>query len=506
MKRWLYLLHRWLGVLLALFMAMWFISGVVMMYVGYPKLDEAERLAALPPLDAARCCATEVQTLTRAPATLRGARLVSVAGAPRWVLTHTGREVRALDAVTGEPIATVTGAHALAAAQAFMPGVAAWHEGTLDEDAWTHSKALDAHRPLHRIQMADAAQTVLYVSSRSGEVVRDASRTERAWNWVGAWIHWLYPFRGGALDAYWHDIVVYGSIAATVLSLLGVLVGVWRWRFRGAYRGGAKTPYREGWMRWHHVLGLLFGLTTVTFIFSGLMSMNPFKVLDSGAPRLEQRLARAGGQLQHVSFTLPVREALQRFADDGLIVRELEWRNVAGQAYYLARGRHGQSALLRADGAGDTPVQGLDAATLRAWAQALVPEARVTGAEVLTRDDLYYYQREPHTMSGGSRPALPVLRVKFDDPHATWLHLDMRSGAVINQLDAHRRAGRWLFAFLHSWDWPALLALRPLWDAWMIALSVGGLLISTTGVVIGARRVARKWPFRAARAPQAHAA
>ncbi|HEY9274672.1 MAG TPA: PepSY domain-containing protein, partial [Achromobacter sp.] len=30
-KRWLYLIHRWAGIVLCLFFAMWFISGVVMM-------------------------------------------------------------------------------------------------------------------------------------------------------------------------------------------------------------------------------------------------------------------------------------------------------------------------------------------------------------------------------------------------------------------------------------------------------------------------------------------
>ncbi|MDQ6216859.1 PepSY domain-containing protein, partial [Achromobacter insolitus] len=47
-KRWLYLIHRWAGIVLCLFFAMWFISGVVMMYVGYPKLTPQERLAHLP--------------------------------------------------------------------------------------------------------------------------------------------------------------------------------------------------------------------------------------------------------------------------------------------------------------------------------------------------------------------------------------------------------------------------------------------------------------------------
>ena len=49
-KRWLYLVHRWLGVLLCSVFALWFVSGIVMMSVGYPKLTEAERLQHLPPL------------------------------------------------------------------------------------------------------------------------------------------------------------------------------------------------------------------------------------------------------------------------------------------------------------------------------------------------------------------------------------------------------------------------------------------------------------------------
>ena len=41
---------------------------------------------------------------------------------------------------------------------------------------------------------------MVYVSSATGEVVRDATRTERLWNYAGAWIHWLYPFRGNMFD------------------------------------------------------------------------------------------------------------------------------------------------------------------------------------------------------------------------------------------------------------------------------------------------------------------
>ena len=38
LKRWLYLGHRWLGIVTCLLFAIWFVSGVVMMYVGFPAL------------------------------------------------------------------------------------------------------------------------------------------------------------------------------------------------------------------------------------------------------------------------------------------------------------------------------------------------------------------------------------------------------------------------------------------------------------------------------------
>ena len=50
MKRILFLFHRWLAVVMCLFFAMWFGSGIVMMTVEYPQLTEQERLAGLPVL------------------------------------------------------------------------------------------------------------------------------------------------------------------------------------------------------------------------------------------------------------------------------------------------------------------------------------------------------------------------------------------------------------------------------------------------------------------------
>lgn len=33
------------------------------------------------------------------------------------------------------------------------------------------------------------------------------------------------------------------------------------------------SPYKKFWYKWHHILGVLFGLFVLTFCFSGMMSL-----------------------------------------------------------------------------------------------------------------------------------------------------------------------------------------------------------------------------------------
>jgi uncharacterized iron-regulated membrane protein len=490
LKRWLFLVHRWLGVLACAFFAMWFVSGVVMMYVGYPKLTEAERLGHLPVLDASAPLLAPRQALDAAglAGPLKDLRLAAASGGRPVYLAGMAARGGAvvIDARTGAVLREVDRERALASARAYAgEGVAAEHRGTIDEDAFTHSRALDAHRPLQVVDLADADATRLYVSGRTGEVVRDAPRTERLWNYAGAWIHWLYPLRGTALDRYWADIVNWLSIAGIALTLTGTVVGLMRWRFRSSYhRSGSHSPYQGWMMRWHHIAGLLFALVTLTWIFSGLMSMNPWRIFDSGAPALRTE-AMNGGPLE-LSGDDAAPAALLASAGTG--VRELRWVRVAGRTLVRAEQAGGRPQLLDARSAAS---QAVDAEALRRAVARLLP-AKVERIEVLRAYDSHYYAREPHTMTGGNEKPLPVWRVVFADANATWVHVDPQTGAVLGRSDSQRRLSRWLFAMLHSWDWLPLLERRPLWDLLLVALSLGGAVLSLTGVVIGWRRLGRK--------------
>ncbi|HPV23848.1 MAG TPA: PepSY domain-containing protein, partial [Casimicrobium sp.] len=204
--------------------------------------------------------------------------------------------------------------------------------------------------------------------------------------------------------------------------------------------------------------------------------------------------AGASTRWQASAFSVDTHDAIKRFAATDFKPVELEWRVVDGKGYVLALDALARSRLLAANSTEPAaePFARFEMGMLQSIVTRWFPNNKVTEATVLTEYDTYYYSREAHTMSGGSSKPLPVLRVKFDDANATWLHLDPYTGATLNQLDSHRRVGRWLFAFLHSFDWLPLLNNRPVWDFWMILISIGGFVTSVTGIVIGWRRLRQK--------------
>jgi uncharacterized iron-regulated membrane protein len=493
MKRWLYLVHRWIGVSACVVMALWFFSGVVMLYVGYPKLTALERLQHLPALDLDGCCAVSLVSIGEGGAKDRPdeLRLAMVAGEPTW-LARSGRDRwTALRARDGAPFAAGDSAAAMRSAVAFAQGTPVRELGLVREDAFTHSKALDPHRPLRLFALEDEPGTQIYVSSRTGEVVRDSTSLERGWNWVGAWLHWLYMFRGNAFDPAWHDIVVWSSLIATVGSLAGLWVGVLRWRFKKAYKTGQHTPYREPWMRWHHILGLAFSVATIAWIFSGLMSMNPWKVFSS-AGKPTDLAAYAGGKLEPSAFALSPAQALAAMRTELGEVKELQYVWFEGKPWYVAYNGAGRTRVMQAV-PGAQPAAMFDEEAILRAAGRLLPGASIARSERLTDYDNWYLQRAPHTMSGHIERRLPVWRVEFDDARRTMFHVDPHTAAVTGRIDEAGRWKRWLFAALHSWDLRGLVDRRPLWDILMIAFSAGGFALCVTSVVIAWRRLRRKF-------------
>ncbi|MEV4782878.1 PepSY domain-containing protein [Burkholderia sp. LMU1-1-1.1] len=489
MRRYIYLLHRWSGMIMCVLMALWFVSGVVMLFVGYPKLTPWERLAALPSLPQAGCCIEPGRALAKsaAPAAVQRLTLTSIAGRPHYLLLEGDGRYTPVDAVSGTAPGPADARAAIAAARSFRPGAGARYVGLIDEDRWTHSRGLNPHRPLHIVDLGDEASTRVYVSSATGQVVLDAPRAERYWNFAGAWLHWMYMIRQQPTDPVWTWTLIGLSAVGVLSAATGLVNGVWRWRFSGRYKSGRRTPYRESYMRWHHILGLVFGLVLCTWMFSGLMSMNPFNIFGAKGARPDA-IAMQGGTPASLRLPQTVPQVLERLRSESFAPRELEWSVLNNRPFILAR-----------DGGNDTRIVGAEGGDMRvmtSWPPALLEEAarrllpyQVSSFDMLTSYDAQYFAREQASMYGASERRLPALRAVFSDPENTWVYLDAHTGQIELSADKTQRLGRWLFNFLHSWDIPVLLT--PAWprEAVIIALSIGGLLLSMTAAVIALRRL-----------------
>src|SRR5436853_7165945 len=103
--------------------------------------------------------------------------------------------------------------------------------------------------------------------------------------YFGAIPHWLYfpPLRRNG--PAWYKVAAGSSGIATGAALLGLVIAVWmyspskRYRYEGA---PSAIPY-SGWKRWHTIIGLLVGVSAVTWAFSGLLSMEPFQPREESA-------------------------------------------------------------------------------------------------------------------------------------------------------------------------------------------------------------------------------
>ncbi|EXF44946.1 Na+/proline symporter [Pseudomonas sp. BAY1663] len=498
MKRYLYLAHRWLGIALGLFVLAWVVSGVVMLFVGYPKLTLAEHLARLAPLDAG-CCIAPGAALAASgdPRTPLSLRLTGAGGAPRYLLDYGDGPLLAVDARSGRRIEHIGPAEALASARQFARGADVRLLDRVEEDAWTRNHALARERPLYRIQADDAEQHLLYVSSHSGLVVRDASAHERAWNRLGAWLHWLYPLREVMPKEAWSPLLVYGALLGAVLVLLGMLIGLLRWRFAGRYRNGSHSPYPAGAGRLHHVGGLLFGAVLLLWLVRGLLSMEPWGLFDKRSTVAAGALQRA--PLRAEALPTALAPALQRLRQAGLVAVELQWHMLGDRSYLLGRDAQGATRILPAD-LSEPVRQRFERDELQRLASAAWPGQRLQ-FDWLEQEDFHYYARTEPSLYSQLPRRLPLLRVRFDDPAATWLHLDPYSGTLIEQLDQRRRAVRWAFKLLHSWDWLPLLQRPLLRDGLLLAFSTGVLVISLSGVLLGWRRLRPRARRRQARRP-----
>jgi hypothetical protein len=470
--RWLFLLHRWLGIALGLVMLLWCLSGFVMMYKPYPELNEAQQLATLAPLDLGDCC-----VMPALPANAGYSAADLQRHGTQVLLTLQGGtgglQQYALDSGDALPALTPERANDVAAhfAQTRELGSFALLD-LIHNDQWTVYSAYNAHRPLYKFAADDAAHTQWYVSSRDGSILQHTTREQRVWGYLGAVIHWLYPTLLREHVQLWSQTVIWLTIFGSFLTLTGLYFGLKQYKLR---KDGRHSPYR-GLSAWHHYAGVFFGILTLTWTFSGLFSMNPWGLLEGEGAGAE--LAQLRGGTLSVADVDGMLQALQSSSNLPDTTAKVELRPVLGEALLFAVSADGSRT--RIDPATLQPLV-LPADTLQRAAALLLPGESVQ-ATLMTEPDAYYYSHHEVVQ-------LPVWRVMREDGAGARYYLNPQSGALLRKVDRARRWTRWLFSALHRGDFSVLARSRPVWDLFMWPLLLGVTATCATGFLMGMRRL-----------------
>ncbi len=481
LRRTLYVTHRWLGIAGCLLFVLWFLSGLVMMYVRLPVLSDAERLQRAAAIDWHAVHISPAQALQAASDPNRGTlfpndfRLQQWLGEPVYRYTRNGQTFT-ISASNGQRLAPVDKSSAERIVREFAGNPLAYWQETLDRDQWTVTSRFNLHRPLFRIVVPDQQGSELYVSGTTGEVMLQTTRTERFWNWCGAVTHWFYLTALRQHQTAWEQVVIWVSGIGIVIAASGLWIGLMRIRLRTTLSNKRMTPYR-GWLAWHHVSGVLGGTFLLTWIVSGWLSMSP---LPLGDERALMRMIQAKLQYEQAVGEFPFTEKTKAVMST-VESREVRFVWQAGLPVMLVSDGHNHTVAI--DPHTGKPIVRHDGDHFAAMRQ-LLPDATLHEQQRLEQPDRYWYSH--HYVKH-----LPVLRGKFDDASHTWIHLDPNTGELLQFLNDDERNYRWYFHALHSFDFPWLLELRPLWDILVWLLSLAGLTISVSGVVIGWRRLFR---------------
>ena len=475
-NRWLTWFHRWAGVALCLLFAIWFASGAVLHFVSFPSLSAADRHADSEPIDMVRLQTEPGAALAKVPAAT-DLRLVSVAGRPVYLAQGPEGAWTSIAGDTGEILPFATANTAATIAGRFSGAPIASTSGPLEYDQWIVHQHFDSFRPFYRVQVNDGEGTELYVSARTGEVLQKTRFAQRAWNWSGAVMHWIYftPLRRSW--SAWNQVVWWISLAALLSSAVGTWLGIIRMTANRAAGRKGLSPFR-GWMRWHHIIGLFASVIVITWMLSGWLSMDHGRLFSRPEPMRQQSMQVSG------LSTAAIAQAAQLSSIRALApATEITFNALAGHVLITAYDSTGGVRSLLPDSSPDQVLPQLSDSLLLSGLEQLWPD-HVHPAAVGDAYDRVYRLAE----SAAEDTAVFEVRGQ-----SLRLYMDRHSGRVLAIMDTSRRQYAWIYYALHTFQFPGLIEHPEIRSIVVLTLLALGFVSSLTGVVLSVKRVRREF-------------
>jgi hypothetical protein len=481
LQRSMHRVHRAVGSAFALLIAVWFASGAVMTFSGYPRLTDRERMALAPTLPHGAAVAIPAPLARDLPALLAAGRRVRLAmheNITTWLTTDESGERRVYRARDEWRVSELDGQRARAEAERRFSLRAHSVERLAESDQWTVAIASPATFPLFQVRFSDSARTEAYVASRTGELLQVTTRRERIWAWLGAIPHWVYPTILRRERELWRYTVLTLSALGLLITVSGSIIGLHVHRATRHRR----AP-RDRYLRWHQTLGLWFGLFASTWLLSGAVSLSPFQWAGPRAPTAREQNALYGALGVNVPHDLG--RVLARCQRE-LAVKELELVAWGGKPYAVCSESQTRSRMVDLTVPEALPQPQVDSATMHGLAGRLARHAPGHSLEAASSYDDYYYPT--HTSPDA---VLPYFRIALQDAERTVYYVDPVRLRLLRKHTRLTRLERWLYHGLHSFDFRPLYERRTLWLLLVNGAMFIGFVLSGLGGLLWWRRKRR---------------
>jgi hypothetical protein len=479
------MLHRLLGSGLSLAFVVWFISGFVMLFSGFPHANKESQFTRQKVFVENDSITSILHEST--PTLLDGLSLEKVNQKPVFRISYSDGNKKLVDAKTLKPIHSINSSELDEIVKQHYKSAVQKKIILSDFDAWIPWSHYKKYFPIHKYYLADSEHSVIYMSERTGEIVQETTRKQRWLARFGAIPHWYYFKSLRLKKELWIKVVVWVSGIGSIMCLFGIILGFYRYRKRKKNKNSgifSFSPYKKKWYKWHHISGFFFGLFTFTFVFSGMMSLQ--KVPEKIIPvETGMNYPKVWNENIHQinDFKLPVNKLFEN--EQLKSVRKVDWIfSIKGSPCYLVYSNNFyQPVIVDASQSDSLKILNLTLKDIENEFQEKFKGVQYT-CQNLTSSDGYYMQSKRHPF--------PVIKFTINNKDKTWIYINPYSLKLIKTYNKNTRLRRWLYKGLHSFDFKFLVKNNWLRLSILILLSIFGTIISISGVVLSFNYIKRK--------------
>ncbi len=474
-------IHNFTGTLLSLVFLIWFLSGFVLIYAGFPHAPQEKIFESLEVFSQ-----EDLETIQLPSSNFTGTvALEKRYGEPIYRISKGRGNQKIYSALSLKEMPEISKQEAIRLAEKFSGSPLKKVEKREQLDQWMPWSYYRPLLPFFLFYVDNDEGSRLYVSAKSGSIVQETNRASRWAARLGAIPHWIYFKSLRLKTGLWLDVVAWVSGIGVLVSLSGLLAGIIRLRRRKNKRTlTGFTPYKKFWYKWHHITGFVFGLFVFSFILSGLVSVSdiPNWMVPVHSKPSVRSLWKQELNLSEFPQQINLADVLKSEQN----IRKVVWKRVMNQACLWVYSKDfNVPHVYRLTKKGFQLKATYSQLNLRAYLDQLYPKHQKR-IGLLQEYNAYYQQSEK------KNHPLPVWQIDIKDQDHTSFYIHPSTGDLLSYYNSNTRWHRWLYRGLHTFDFPLLVNQEWLRKFILIFLSLGGTFVSVSGCVLGLRWMRRK--------------